>query len=334
MDAKSLVKEMTSYKPNSFKVVYLDQKCWIEIAKIYYGKPSQQERQLIEKLFKASENSQVIFPLSILHLEETMRISDTKRKSQLASLMIKLSKGYSFQPYYAANIRAEIFNVILKKLGIPPINIRNYVLKQGISNLIGAKPELIQKKGAESSELPEDLKKKLLYVLESLETMEFALKQGPIKSIEQSNKDTVKTMEKIRHELLGIKDNNLRRRVFLARNLMATVIPELAKILFENNLPKDFIIKENPTRKDIEEFLDNIPTALCLFTLIFRRDQQLQRPIQVNDFSDINFLTLALPYSDIVVTENMWVSIVRDSKLDRKCNTIILSSISELAKYL
>lgn len=317
------------------KVVYLDQKCWIEIAKMYYGETSKHERELVEKILEASEKCEVIFPLSMSHLEETTKISDVKRKDELASLMVRLSKGYSFQPYFILTIRAEIRNIVLKKLGLPPINVRNYILKQGISNLVGGgKPTLVPRKGAKSLELPEDIKKELLDLLESPKVLEFSLKQKLPKSLYQNKRELTEIFEKNRQKLSEFKDNNLRKRAFLAWNIRAVVVPELAKILYESGLPKDFIIKENSTRKDIEEFLDSIPTALCLFTLIHQRDQQLQRPIQANDFHDIWFLTLALPYSDIVITERMWTSISRQAKLDKKCNTKILSSINELMKYL
>ena len=85
---------------------------------------------------------------------------------------------------------------------------------------------------------------------------------------------------------------------------------------------------------DFEDLLDKIPTALCLFTLIYQRDQEYHRPIKKNDFNDIASLTLAIPYSDIVITDKMMVSIATRMKLDDKCDTIILKSISELEEYL
>jgi hypothetical protein len=182
------------------------------------------------------------------------------------------------------------------------------------------------------SELPEDIKRELLDLLESPKTLEFSFKLKLPKSF--LNMSEIEIFEKNRQELSKIKDNDMRQRAFWAWNMRAIIVPELAKILYECVLPKDFILKEKSTRKDIEGLLDSIPTALCLLTLIYQRDQQLQRPIQANDFHDIWFLTLALPYSDIVVTEKMWASIARQTKLDRKCNTKILSSIKELGKYL
>lgn len=328
----NIVKVMTSEKTR--KVVYLDQKCWINIAKLYYGKTSKQDRDMTARLLEASEKGQMIFPLSLSTLAETNRISDNKHRSQLAFLMVKMSRGYSYQPYFYRLLRAEIRNIILRKLGSNVINIQKYVLKQGISNLLGVKATLVPRKGATHSKLPEDVRKKLLDKLESPETMEFALRLRPPKLVDRNMREAAKKMEKIRHDLSSIKDNNLRQRVFLARNMVELVAPELARITYEYNLPKDFLLKKKSTRKDISELLDNLPTALCLFTLIYQRDQQLQRPIEVNDFYDIWFLTLAIPYSDIVVTERMWASISTQAKLDKKCNTTILSSIHQLEKHL
>ena len=56
--------------------------------------------------------------------------------------------------------------------------------------------------------------------------------------------------------------------------------------------------------------------------------------MKLASFNDVWFLTLALPYNDVVITERMRTSIIRQAKLDKKCNTIILSSINELGKYL
>jgi hypothetical protein len=120
----------------------------------------------------------------------------------------------------------------------------------------------------------------------------------------------------------------------LAQNISALVIPEIGKLTIKYNLPPDLIINKGLTRKDMDALIDAMPTALCLFTLIYHRDQQLSRPIQANDFNDIWFLTLAIPYSDIVVTERMWASIAVRSKLDRKCETKVFYSIQELATFL
>ena len=316
------------------KIVYLDQKCWINLAKLYFGKKSEQENNFVKRLVEASEKGQMIFPLSMSHLNETNSIADYERRKKLSSLMVKISKCYTLQPYFNRLLRAEIRNYVLLKLGLNTINVRDHILKKGISNLLGAEPKLIPRNGNNSSELPEDVKNKLLELLESPEAMELALMQRSPKSIEKNKRELINKLEKNRHDLSTIKDNNFRKRVFFARNMVDMVVPILVKISVECNLPKDFFFKGKPTRKDVEELLDNIPTDRCLFTLIYQRDNQLKRPIEVNDFNDIWFLTLAIPYCDFVVTENMWVSIATQTKLAKKCNTTMLSSINQLESYL
>jgi len=316
------------------KIVYLDQKCWIDIAKLYYGQPTKEEKALIERILQSSEKGQLIFPLSLSHFEETMKIGNSRRKSQLAFLMAKLSQGYALQPYFEKVIEAEIQNIMLRKLALPTVNIRDFVLKKGVSQLVGATPELVFEKGIASSEAIQEIKEKLLDLLEEPKTIEILLNQSLPKSFGRGLEKSIREMEKNRRELRKIKDNNLRKKAFLARNIFAIILPELAKISLEYNLPKHFFIREKPTERDVNEFLDSIPTALCLFMLIFQRDQQFQRPIPKNDFNDIWFLTLAIPYCDIVVTEKMWTTIARQAKLDTKCNTMILSSVSELGKHV
>ena len=183
-------------------------------------------------------------------------------------------------------------------------------------------------------DVPEDLKKKMEDMLDSDEIMDFILGQRPPESMFADLKENVETMERIRKGFSGMKDNNLKRQRYFAENLVAVVAPKLAEVLYKAKLPPDFIIKRNSKMEDIERFLDNVPTARCWFTLLYQRDQQLQRPIQENDLNDIWFLTLAIPYSDIVITERMWASISRDAKLDTKYDTSIFSSIRDLDQYL
>jgi len=149
----------------------------------------------------------------------------------------------------------------------------------------------------------------------------------------QEQTATVKEFERIREKLKQYKDNEYRRKVFLTQNIVATILPKLVQFLTEMNLPATFA-EELFTSFDLDTFLGKLPTALCEFALLFQRDQQLSRPIQVNDIADIWHLTLAIPYSDVVITEKMWVSIAKRARLDEKCDTLMLSSIEELNECL
>lgn len=315
------------------KIIYLDQKCWINLAKIVNNENNQSNDEIYNKIVQASKSGTAIFPISHDRLAETIKISNSRQKEQLVSVMVNISKGYSFRPYFGKTINAEIRNLILEKLGLPTVDIKKYVLGKGLGHLVGAEPSI-------EGNLPDEIKKQLLNLLDEPTTLikimsgANSLNLEYLKEVKANNRDGITSLEQNRQKLKKISNKEQRRRAFLAINLRAMIAPELAKIHYKLQLPKNFIIKKNWNDKDFQNLLDRIPTALCLFTLLYYRDQEYQREIKESDIYDISSLTTAIPYSDIVVTDKMMASIATRMKLDQKCKTIILKSILELDEYL
>jgi len=319
-------------KGKSPLIIYLDQKCWIELARLFFGKQKEEDKVLLSKIEIAVKENKAIFPITLTNYDEALRIHDPERRKKLAYFIFKISQGYSFQPDVKKIIHMEMFNLILKKLNRPTVNIKDAILEHGASNLFGGKATIKTKKGGVP--LPEEVKAQLLTLTETTWALNYILNISPTKE-NYVTKENVDAMEKYRHNLLlKFKDNDLRHRFFLAQNIYELLLPELAQISFDLNLSHDFIIKKDMTEKDVDELLEAVPTALCLFSLTYYRDQLYARKIQANDFNDIWFLSLAIPYSDIVITERMWKGICENSKLDEKCNTKVFSSIHSLTEVL
>jgi len=90
---------MTTKRAEWPLLVYLDQKGWIDLAKVEYRSVKTcEEARLLETIYHAVEKDKALFPLSIVHLDEMPSRRKTWRR-QLAALMVKLSKGYSLSPY-------------------------------------------------------------------------------------------------------------------------------------------------------------------------------------------------------------------------------------------
>lgn len=313
-------------------IVYLDQNGWIDLAKMEYGSAkTEKETKLLEKIYGAVEEDEVFFPLSIVHLDEISKISSESKRHQLAALMVKLSKGYSFSPYSDSHIAVEVDQIVAEKLGYPNIDLRQVFLKQGIHHLTGSKVEIISRDGDKNKKPPKEIKEKMTNLLYDPRVFEFLLtKTKPNPSLRRYQKEAATQMDEIRKGLLKIKDKDLRRRTFLAQNVSAVILPHIVKTLIDRGLPKDVFKMEEWTREDMDGFLTQVPTGLTFITLMMYRDLQFQRAITVNDIADVWGLTLAIPYSDIVVTERRWVAIAKQSKLDTICDTIMLSSINDL----
>lgn len=317
------------------EVVYLDQKDWIFLAKGYYNNQLKANKEICNLVLEASEKK-TVFPLSIIHLEETLSRLNPKKREQLATFMIKVSRGYSILPANSI-MKSEVRQATLKKLGLPTIDIRKIVIGRGISHMLGAKGELKRKEGAIGPELSEETKRKILDYVDSPQALSRLLTTQELaeqtQQIRQTHTSTVEKMEEIRRRNIAIKDNNLRYRVCIARFLIDVIGPWFVDVVTEYNLPIKPIM-EKWTQEEFTEFFQNMPTAYCLFTLTYRRDQYIQRPIAKNDINDIWALTLAIPYCDIVVTESMWAAIACQSKLDKIYNTVILSSAKDLKNHL
>jgi hypothetical protein len=312
------------------KIVYLDQKDWIFLAKGYYDKSLKPNTEVCSLVLKASEEG-VIFPLSIIHFQETLQHLNKERRERLASFMVRVSKGYSISPCTVI-MKMEIRQAIFRKVGLPVVDLRNTAIRHGISGMLGAKGELITK-----PDFPPELKKELLDYMDSpsalLKLMTIPEISDYVRQIKEGDSEIIKKMEENRQQNAKIKDKNLRYAACIASFWLETIIPEMAKICYSLNLPPS-ILPKGSTQKEITELFQSMPTAYCLFTLSQDRDQNMRRPIKETDLYDIWALSVAIPYCEIVLADSMFYSISRQAKLDEIYNTVILDSSEELKKYL
>ena len=317
-------------------LVYLDQNKWIDLAKIQYGSDKTDEgNRLLETIYGAVRDNKVLFPLSIVHLDEINKISSETKRQQLAALMVKLSKGYSLSPYVENHIAVEVDQIIASKLGYPHIDLRRVFLKQGIHQLIGTKVDIVSRNGNKNKKPPRNVKEKMLCLLFDPSAFELSLtKRLSNPSLRQYQKEAATKMDDARKKLLIIKDNDLRKRTYLFQNVLSIIVPHIIELLKDRGLSKDFFKIDEWNREDVDRFLIHVPTGLTFITLSMYMDLKFQKAIEVNDIADIWGLTLAIPYCDVVVTEKRWVAIAKQAKLDRVCDTIMLSSINDLKEYL
>ncbi len=71
----------------------------------------------------------------------------------------------------------------------------------------------------------------------------------------------------------------------------------------------------------------------CICVPFQGSDMQRAR-IQTNDLNDIMSLSIAIPYSDVVVTETMWQTAIIQTEINRLRQTRVLRSVKELPPIL
>jgi len=318
------------------KVVYLDQKDWIRLSQMYYGKNKNSKlKEALDKVISAS-NRGVIFPVSVVHLIETIRRSNHPQVERLSKFIINISKGHTILPY-SAIINKEIKEAFFKTVKYPYLDrgaLKSIVIGKGVSKMLGVTPHIVSKDSLENR-IPKELEQKLLKEIEKPEALllGFTANYQDYPS-ERVNCEIVEELEQIRKEIRDrIPDKDLRSRYNIAKHITDSLLPELNRLAFIYGL-QDKLLEGISSKEKCLKLMQDIPTSYCSFVLTDRRDRDHGRPISKTDLWDITALSIAIPYCDIVLADRMFGSIAKSGELDKLYKTDICCCVEELADKL
>jgi hypothetical protein len=84
----------------------------------------------------------------------------------------------------------------------------------------------------------------------------------------------------------------------------------------------------------LNQLTDSIASIDVQATILHARDRNPREETQPNDFKDMSFLTQAIPYGNIVVTEKRWAHLANTAGLAKKYGTIVIADVSLLPDVL
>ena len=316
------------------KRIYFDTRDWITLARVENG--LEKDSELVEvygKIKKLSESGNAIFPISFFHLEDMMINSNEEQRNRLIDFMTSISKAWVLQPY-TFYINKELYNAILHRLNKnSKYNIREKILSKGLAYLISTGYEITWNKDAN---IPNEFIEKLREVTDSPTSLILMLKdKGISERFQQFRQETInmaRTMETNRKQKMTMA-KDVRYATSIALYLDEVVVPHLSRLLIGVNRSIRTIIIP-ATRESMEQFLEDMPSTNIVFRLTYARDEFYQREVDANDIADINHLTVAIPYCDIVVMERMFASASIQLGLDKKYGCKILRSLKELNQII
>lgn len=315
------------------QIVILDTKDWIELSRGHYALAPEFE-EIAQIVVEKARSGQVIFPLSVVQFMEIIKNVNQARRQRLAKYVMQVSQGWTVMPALTIFDR-EIKNFCLQWQGKLGYDLQSFAIRKGLSHMMGAKGTLLDKDP--NRPMPEEEKRRILEQLDGqwglLKLMEIGFPESQIREIEDESKATVDTVEKFRQRLQAIKDKDLRRRTIIADYLVYAMSPRLMQVLSDFPLPITLMIDISTNRQRIEEFFRAIPTMYCHAQLTLYQNTLL-RTIQPNDDNDIMSLSIAMPYSDVVVTEKIWHDGIRQTKLGELFETKVLRSVKELGQVI
>ncbi|MGJ4789516.1 hypothetical protein [Leptospira koniambonensis] len=313
------------------KYIYLDQNKWIDLARAYHGRADGKKfEKAKDKIYLKAESGDWKFPISVVHHIETMSALNRDRRTRLSQVISDVSRTCSIQPYLYLE-QSELKNAIKKIFSMDTLDLKIEAIKEDFLSSSGLNSDFIQVTAAnqEVKEFVENfLKRDDLF----LKLNERDFDSDTLDFIENTNKESLevlKDLEKDRSKFLEMPEN-IQYKKIVAEYFLQKMLPMIPGILKELNIEREEftnkIVKENL----FYELCEDIPTLNVRAKLTYRSIRDIGRPIHKNDMKDQAFLSIAVPYCDIVVTENVWVHYAKSEKFDEKYNTLMLTSIDEL----
>lgn len=316
---------------NQTTLIYLDQNKWIDLARAYHNRPGgKRYSKVLQEVKAAVSEGRAIFPLSDSHLIETRKEVNDSRRKRLAQVMVEISQGWIIAPNtYLCPKELEV--TIAKLLDRGKIA-RPKALGRGVAFAFGRSEELQSDLGIsdERTRLLEAAIDTPAGLAAFLVGFDQAFTSSGISEFKRRAVAYAQRVEEAR-SLGKSYSKSIRKRAYVA-NLTYYLQPELVRILaLYKQTFDDFL---DLGKKQLLAFFEEVPTLNVEIELATERDEHWDKEVDPNDMTDISFLSAAIPYCDIVITEKFWGNLIKRKKLDEKYDTVILSDLLELGSYL
>lgn len=321
------------------KYIYLDQNKWIELAKGLKNK-EQKYISLYDTILKNVKDGIWAFPISIIHITETMKRKNETSRKELLDLMFAISNGYAICDYTTAdNIE---FNHWVNSNSLDCSQTKGLIIKRDLVSVLGLSTENVTIK-CNGIAIPSELEKIAQIIKNHSCDREVFDLICEIISNEGSNgdedyfyecyrkgRDDFQLWKKTIEKTEEYKSEHL-YPAYLIRTFFQIYEEKLTSL--SQNARKNIvkIFEECSTNKtNTINILETLPGFNVFNRLVFELYNNPDKQVHKHDFNDLAYMRVAVPYCDIVIGENYWCDRVKHYHLDKKYNTIVSTSLMSL----
>lgn len=325
--------------------IYLDQNKWIELAKGL--KDGKLEYKNLYSTMKNNVDSGIwAFPLSIIHIAESMKRKNQESKENLLNLMYSLSKGYSICDCTTANTIE--FNYWINNDSVDYKKLQNKIISHDLINLIGLSTYDLQissngnipisndqiqhiKNILINNSCNRDIFNLICQICASLNDDEDFFYNGFLKARDEFNDWLTEIKKFDEYKDKHVYPAYLTTTFFAEYEGLITTV--CVSSYYKEKLDKIF---DGNTKNKITtiNLLESLPGFNVFNRLVYELLTNQSKKVDKHDFFDLAFLRVAIPYCDIVIGENYWIDRIKHYKLDQKFNTISGTKLLELENLL
>jgi hypothetical protein len=332
--------------PRPPRLVYLDLNHWIPLAQAATGHAQGAGyREALDACRTAKATGAALFPLSATHYIEMYNIKDPRQRRDIAAVMEELS-GFatlvSRSVVMVAEVRAVLDAVVGREASTDTVDLLGF----GWGPAFGKRGGL-RMRDADGRDVTHQLSAALTAALAKADLqLERAFLAGPpdeeLPALLEQGYDALAAIKVAqqraqREEELRVKldaDPRWRRGrlrdVVAARELRHELFDIVEAALRRRGLAWGDVLGD---RESLRRFMGAMPSTDVAIALKIKRHRDATLGWIANDINDIDALSLAVPYCDLVVTEKFAHHLLTTSRVAERMNTVVMRSMSELHRH-
>ncbi len=317
--------------------IYLDQNKWIDLGRAILRPDDDNTYVEVAELIKNKvEKGEWIVPLSLIHFLETLARGNNRSREGLARVMEDVSRGYTIVP--SMDVEQEEFHNKFAELHSFRATYPIEPIKEHLFGALGSNPPSIEF----NRELDPDIETKIREVFSSAKKSNDLYKKYMANTLTDQEKDENEKMNlelvegwKQRQERISRITEKYRYKWFLANQFVENFMKHLDYLMqtFKKNrdelIPGDILKCE----EKVIALLEGIPSLNVRIKLMYQLLRDINATVHRNDPKDVQFLSMAIPYTDVVITEKKWWHLANQEKLGELYCTEIEKDLNFLLKY-
>ena len=332
--------------------VYLDQWVWIRLAQAAKGRPQNPKDKAVLEAVKSASKAGVAFPLSSTHFVETLRTSSHSRRSAVADMMASISHCRTLAPRRVI-MRHQLLTAMHESFGRPMFRPeRPQIIGLGVHWAFEGVQHQLSIRNPDGVPLPHVSLIPADILCRLTQWAEIQFLTGPADDqIEllrtkygyrpEATEDVIKSRlewEEVYKGLLAddpITREELRVRI-QAREVIHEHLDLIQEVFHEYGVPfRTLTGGSHPTaghnREAMVAFFNRMPTVRLAVARKLDLFRDSTSTWKVNDLQDIDAISQAAPYCDVVVGDKATVTSMRKEGLS---GTLVTAKLSDLVSAL
>lgn len=269
-----------------------------------------------------------------MHVFETTLREEPKSRERLVNTMVEISNAYSIKSFIDVQ-KDELLNAFFKIFAPEKVKSIEAIVKNPLIP-IGAEEFYIDiKNNTITKEIKQELinivKKNFKRIIDDKEILNMILNNHNkelTKDLISGDEEIVEQLKKDRINLLNLPKENM-YNIFLIKRFWE-IATKICKINIQELFSMNDLESICKDKDKLINMLEDAPSVNVTTKLTYQLLKDRERSIQKHDDRDITFLSTAIPYCDVVITEKTWVHLIKLEKLDKKYSTIVKKDLNYL----